>query len=103
MPFLWIEIIDALFYDFGKPLAKALRHLKPDEILLLLSLDPSKSSLQGIKSLKNSTGIPSGPQALKLGVEEIALIISSSLMPWLISHSYCLGLPKFFSASESFQ
>jgi len=50
-----------------------LRHLKPDEILLLLSLDPSESSLQGIKALKNSIGIPSGPQAIKLGVEEIAL------------------------------
>jgi len=46
-----------------------LRHLKLDEILLLLLLDPSESSLQGIKALKNSIGIPSGPQALKLGVE----------------------------------
>ena len=46
-----------------------MRHLNPDEILLLLSLDLSESSLQGIKALKNSIGIPSGPQALKLGVE----------------------------------
>jgi len=68
-----------------------LRHLKPDEILQLLSLDPSESSLQRIMALKNSIGIPSGPQALKLGVEEIALQISSSpntlvnipfLLPW---------------------
>ena len=69
-----------LFYDFGKSpfqirLIKALRHLKPDKKILLLSLDPSESSLQGIKTLKNSIGIPSGPQALKLGVEEIALQI----------------------------
>jgi len=90
-------------------LIKALRHLKPDEILLLLSLDPSnpsnpsESSLQGIKALKNSTGIPSGPLALKLRVEEIASLISSSLIPWLISHSCCLGFPKFLSATEFFQ
>jgi len=78
--FLWIETIDALFHEIGKSLfqiqlIKALKHLKPDEILLLLSPDPSESSLQGIKALKNSIGIPSGPQALKLGVEEIALQI----------------------------
>jgi len=66
-------------------LIKALKHLKPDEILLLLSLDPSESSLQGIKALKNFIGIPSGPQALKLGVENIALQISSSLLLWNIS------------------
>jgi len=75
-------------------LIKALRHLNPDEILLLLSLDLSESSLQGIKALKNSIGIPSGPQALKLGVEEIALQISSSLIPWLISYSCLLLLQQ---------
>jgi len=80
-----------------------LRHLKPDEILLLLSLVSSESSLQGIKTLKNSIGIPSGPQALKLWVDEIALLLSSSLIPWLIFYSCFLGLPKFLSASESFQ
>jgi len=90
-------------YHSKYDLIKALRHLKPDEVLLLLSLDPSESSLQGIKALKNSIGIPSGPQALKLGVEEIALQISSSLIPWLISHSCYLGLPKFLNALESFQ
>jgi len=53
-----------------------LRHLKPDEILLLFSLDSFESSLPGIKALKNSIGIPLGPQALKLGVDEIASQIS---------------------------
>jgi len=43
-----------------------LRHLKPDEIILLLFFDPSESSLQGIKALKNSIGISSGPQAFKV-------------------------------------
>ena len=40
LPFLWIETIDVLFHDLGKSpfqigLIKDLRHLKPDEILLL--------------------------------------------------------------------
>jgi len=77
-------------------LIKALRHLKQDEVLLLLSLDSSESSLQGIKSLKNSIRIPSGPQTLQLGVNEIASLISSSLISRLISHSCCHGLLKFF-------
>jgi len=80
-----------------------LRHLKPDEIILLLSLDSSETSLPGIKALKNCIGIPSEPQALKLGVDETASLISSSLIFWLIFHSCCLGLPEFLSASESFQ
>ena len=81
-----------------------MRHLKSDEILLLLfSLDSYESLLLGIKALKNSIGIPSGPQALKLGVDEIASQFSSSLIPWLISRSCFLRLPKFLSASESFQ
>ena len=47
-------------------LIKTLRHLNPDEIILLLFFDPSESSLQGIKALKNSIGISSGPQAFKV-------------------------------------
>jgi len=47
--FLLIETIYALFHDFWKSpfqiqLIKALRHLKPDKILLLLSVDSSESS-----------------------------------------------------------
>jgi hypothetical protein len=54
-PFYEIETIDALFHDFGKSpfqtrLIKALRHLKPDEILQLLSLDPSETILFIVKS-----------------------------------------------------
>jgi len=56
-----------------------LRHLKPDEILLLFSFDSSESFLPGIKSLKNSITIPSGPQVLELGVDEISSLISLSL------------------------
>ena len=63
-----------------------MRHLKSDEILLLLfSLDSYESLLLGIKALKNSIGIPSGPQALKLGVDEIVSLSYLSLIPWLIS------------------
>jgi hypothetical protein len=46
--------------------------------------------------LKNSIRIPSGPQTLQLGVNEIASLISSSLISRLISHSCCHGLLKFF-------
>jgi len=67
-----------------------------------VSYDSSESFLPGIKALKNSIGIPSGPHALKLGVYEFASLISSSLIPWLISHSWCLGFPKFLSTLESF-
>jgi hypothetical protein len=77
-------------------LIKALRHLQPNEILLLFSLYSSESYFyQRIKVLKNSIGIP---HVLKLDIDEIVSLISSSLIPWLISHSCCLGLPKFLSA-----
>jgi len=69
-----------------------IKTLKPDELLLLISLDSSGLFLSGVKALKNSIGIPSGPPALKLGVEEIASLISSSsyilvnlsfMRPWI--------------------
>jgi len=50
---------------------KDLSHLKPDKILQLFLLNSSESLLLGIKASKNSIGIPSRLQALKLGVDEI--------------------------------
>jgi len=67
-----------------------LRQLKPGEILLILSLDYSESSIQGIKALKNSIGIPSGPQALKLDVDEIASLIYSSLMELVVLMNFSI-------------
>jgi len=40
----------------------------------------SLSSKSEIKALKNSIGMSSGPEALKLGVEEMAERISSALI-----------------------
>jgi len=108
-----IETIDALFHDYGKngksPFQirwiKSSRYFKnPDEILLLYSLDSSDSPLPGIKTLKNSIDIASGPQLLKLGVDAIASLIffiANTLVNFLIPVAF--GVPKFLSVSASFQ
>jgi len=61
-------------------LIKALRHLKPDEILLLLSLNSSESSLSRSQSFEEFQWFPSGPQALKVDVDKFASLISKSFI-----------------------
>jgi len=88
-----------------------MRHLKSDEILLLCSLTSSESPLFGTKALKNSIEIPSGPQALKLRVDEIAfanfftaniLVYFLLLLPWSSQIPKCIRIfPEFFGTTTT--